>query len=116
MALISVATDRRKAALEQWQGLGGASACALAKSGISFPAGKMAEGRVAALGELVRALRRQAREGDVSVAQERDIASSIRNEWVEKLQASNPAELSKDWRAYLTGGADELDEILQLLN
>ncbi|HHU45533.1 MAG TPA: hypothetical protein GXZ46_07910 [Actinomycetales bacterium] len=136
------ATDRRAAALHQWQSLsGGVSACALARSGVSFPAGKLAEGRVAALGELLRALKKLP--DDSSPA---PLLTDLRDEWrteAETAEAkyaggqdspdgddsggdgtsggpdgdgsgpvgSGPG-MSRDWIAYRVGGADELDELL----
>ncbi|WP_156193008.1 hypothetical protein [Corynebacterium kalinowskii] len=107
MDLVSEATRRREAAAGQWQQLsGGVSACAMAKSGVSFPAAKLAEGKVAALGELLRALRRPE-----DAIQETEILRGVRTTWEENLAEAQRTGKSRDWIAYLTGGVDELSEL-----
>lgn len=111
------ATDRRAAALHEWQSLsalgGGVSACALARSGVSFPAGKLAEGRVAALGELLRALKKLADDNAPAT-----LLMDLRDGWRAEAEAAEEryggggGGLSRDWIAYRVGGADELDELL----
>ena len=54
MTLDDVRAARLAAATAHAELLGNASACALARDGRSFPAGKFWEGKTAALGELLR--------------------------------------------------------------
>ena len=95
-ALVNAATRRRREALDRWQWIGaGASAYALAKSGVGFLAAKLEEGRVAALGELLRALKKTDAAA-VELAAERDGGDVVR---------------SRDWEAYRTGGTEELGDL-----
>lgn len=105
--------ERRRQAMLRWQELGtaaGASACALAKNGVSFPAAKMAEGRVAALGEVQRALKKAGGTGSDAAA----IAAAIRDRWAAERDGGDAAR-SRDWAAYRTGGADELEDLVAAL-
>lgn len=109
--LKDAATRRRREALAQWQHIGaGASACALAKSGVSFPAAKLAEGRVAALGELLRALKKSGSDDPRDHLRETE---TLRDRWVAERDGGD-AGRSRDWEAYRTGGAEELEELAAL--
>lgn len=103
--LVNAATRRRREALDRWQRIGaGASACALAKSGVSFPAAKLEEGRVAALGELLRALKKTDA-ADAAVELE-----TLRDRWFAERDGGDGVR-SRDWKAYRTGGAEELGDL-----
>jgi hypothetical protein len=78
---------------------GGRSMCAIGRSGESFPAAKYAEGRMAALDEASRNLRRGATRPDLD---------GLRTRWDAKRAAASGG----DWLAYWTGGADALAELL----
>jgi len=78
---------------------GGASLCAIGRSGESFPAVKYHEGRLAAFGEATRALDRGADQADVE---------ALRDTWARLRRDAPPGE----WAAYRAGGADALSELL----
>lgn len=92
-----VRAARMKAATAHAQLLGNESACALAKNGTSFPAGKFWEGKTAALGELYRT----ATDGDVPAA-----AARLIETWRTR-PAVGP---TREAEAYRAGGLEALAE------
>jgi hypothetical protein len=78
---------------------GGASLCAIGRSGESFPAVKYHEGRMTAFGEATRVLDRGGDRADIE---------AVRETWV-RLRRDAPA---GDWAAYRAGGVDALSELL----
>ncbi len=78
---------------------GDTSACARAKDGQSFPAYKFHEGRVTALGQLVRQLRTPGEEvaGVVAEAAAR---------WQQEVDRCSSR--GRDWQAYAAGGLDAI--------
>jgi hypothetical protein len=90
---------------------GGRSMCAIGRSGHSFPAAKYHEGATSALRELRRTLQRQPDQDDTT-----GLARLVRataSQWRER--GEGPMAASPDWRAYLTGGAEALDELAEEL-
>lgn len=95
---------RRLAAAEEWSVLlGDTTACAIAKDGRSYPAGKFHEGRVAALGELLRRI-----DADASAVQIADAAAGLRADW-ERRPMPGAGE-SREWQSYRAGGVQALGE------
>lgn len=93
----------RAAATQDWShALGGANACVLAKNGQSHPAGKFHEGRVAALGELLRQIHADAAPTEIA-----DAADSLRSQW--QRRATSAA--NQDWASYWAGGLAELETV-----
>lgn len=105
--LLAWAQMTRLAALEQLTQLGAnLSACAMARSGRSFPAYKFHEGRMAALGALARALRSQEAAPQVAV-------ETLVTEWTGAVERHGSS--GRDWQAYAAGGLDAaLDARAQL--
>ena len=88
------------AALEELSVLaGGASLCAIGRSGESFPAVKYHEGRMAAFREAMRVLERSGGRLDIE---------ALRDTWTVQRRNAPPG----DWAAYRAGGADALVELL----
>ena len=83
--------------------LGDTTACAIAKDGRSYPAGKFHEGRIAALGELLRRI-----DADSSAERIADAAAELRADW-ERRPMPGAGE-SRDWESYRTGGVQALGE------
>ena len=97
----------RLAAVESMTILAGASsACAIARDGGSFPAYKFHEGRVAALGEVARGLRR-------AEQSEAELIASLAERW--RAEVERRADQSRDWQAYAAGGLDAVREIEELV-
>ncbi len=78
---------------------GGASLCAIGRSGESFPAVKYHEGRMAAFREAVRTLERGGGRADID---------ALSDTWTRQRHSAPPG----DWAAYRAGGADALAELL----
>ncbi|WP_448006785.1 hypothetical protein [Agromyces bauzanensis] len=95
---------RRLEAAEEWSTLlGDTTACAIAKDGRSYPAGKFHEGRVAALGELLRRLDAESTEERIA-----DAAAELRADWEHRPMPG--AGESRDWQSYRAGGVQALGE------
>ena len=84
--------------------LGDTTACAIAKDGRSYPAGKFHEGRIAALGELLRRI-----DADSSAERIADAAAELRADW-ERRPMPGAGE-SRDWESYRAGGVQALGEL-----
>lgn len=82
---------------------GGASLCAVSRSAGSVPGVKHLEGRMAATGEIRRAVRAGRRFDQV--LDERTRA------WRAELVRTEESSMGIDWRAYRAGGVDELDSL-----
>jgi hypothetical protein len=96
---------RRLAAAEELSMLlGDTTACAIAKDGRSYPAGKFHEGRIAALGELLRRI-----DADASAEKIADAAGELRADW-ERRPMPGAGE-SRDWESYRAGGVQALGEL-----
>ena len=85
---------------------GDSSACAMARSGVSFPAYKFHEGRTAALGSVLRGLRR-------GEAPEQVLAAGL-SHWAGEVERWAGA--GRDWQAYAAGGLDAVEEATALLS
>ncbi|CAN5306890.1 hypothetical protein BH11ACT4_BH11ACT4_11060 [soil metagenome] len=95
----------RSEAVRAWSdALGDSTACALAKSGRSYPAGKFHEGRAAALGELLHLVANDATRGQVLAA-----AATLREAWLHRMQLGGRA--NREWESYRAGGAQVLAEL-----
>lgn len=95
---------RRREAAEEWSVLlGDTTACAIAKDGRSYPAGKFHEGRVAALGELLRRIDAESTEAQIV-----DAATGLRADWEHRPLPG--AGESRDWESYRAGGVQALGE------
>lgn len=97
--LDDVRAARARAAASHAAALGGASACAIAKSGGSHPAGKFWEGQTAALGELLRS-----RADDLAAE-----AARLRAEWATR----HVAGAEREAEAYRAGGLEALDSFAE---
>ncbi|MCB0963524.1 MAG: hypothetical protein KDA98_09525 [Acidimicrobiales bacterium] len=97
--------DRRRAVVERElaAAAGGASMCAISKVAGSVPAAKHLEGRLGALRDLRRALRK-GEPGAEAVAR-------LAARWEAELEAVLARDAGPDWRAYRAGGVDELSEL-----
>lgn len=96
---------RRAEAVQAWSAsLGDVTACAIAKDGGSYPAGKFHEGRVAALGELMRRLDDASTPGQVV-----ESAAALAEEWEGRVQPGAGA--SREWESYRAGGVQALQEL-----
>ena len=84
--------------------LGDTTACAIAKDGRSYPAGKFHEGRIAALGELLRRI-----DADASAQKIADAAGELRADWEGRPMPG--AGESRDWESYRAGGVQALGEL-----
>ncbi|WP_448811869.1 hypothetical protein [Agromyces bauzanensis] len=95
---------RRLEAAEEWSVLlGDTTACAIAKDGRSYPAGKFHEGRVAALGELLRRIDASSTEPQIA-----DAATGLRADWESRPMPG--AGESREWESYRAGGVQALGE------
>lgn len=95
----------REEALADWSRVGGdVSACALGRDGRSFPAFKFHEGRVAALGELLRAA-----PDTIDTDQLQALVAQLRARWA--AAAALPNRTGPDWRAYHAGGLECLADL-----
>lgn len=97
------ALARASAALDA--AAGSASLCSLSRSGVPMPGIKYPEGAWAALREVQRAVRSG---GDVA-----GHADVIREKWRADLASHEQRGSGPDWIAYLTGGVDALDSLLE---
>lgn len=96
---------RRAEAAEAWAAtMGDATSCALAKDGRSHPAGKYHEGRVVALGELLRRLEPEADAADAA-----SVARELSAEWAARVLPGGGAD--RDWESYRAGGVNELADL-----
>jgi hypothetical protein len=96
---------RRAEATEAWAAtMGDATSCALAKDGRSYPAGKYHEGRVAALGELLRRLDPGTDAAGVAV-----VARELSVDWVARVLPGGGE--NRDWESYRAGAVHELGAI-----
>ncbi|MCS6712628.1 hypothetical protein JSY14_11570 [Brachybacterium sp. EF45031] len=93
-----VVAARAEAARAHSEVMGDRNACARAKSGEAFPAGKFWEGKTAALGELLRTA-----DDDLVVS-----ATRLRDQWQDRPVAGPEGEA----RAYRQGGVDALTELI----
>ncbi len=108
VTIAELATRLRSAAVAALTALtgaaDGASMCAIARSGRSFPAAKYHEGRAAALGQLRRAKGGATALGELSAS------------WAAQAEAMAARDgLSPDWAAYFAGACDALAEVGELL-
>ncbi|MCB1002087.1 MAG: hypothetical protein KDB40_22525 [Acidimicrobiales bacterium] len=96
------ALDRRRDTIEQdlAAAAGGASMCAISRVAGSVPAAKHLEGRLAAVGELRRAVRRGGAVDDATI--------DLLVEWRAQLERARAGGMGPDWIAYRAGGVDEL--------
>ncbi len=95
----------RADAIHAWSdALGDSSACALTKSGRSFPAGKFHEGRVAALGELLRAIH-----DDSPPARIAEAIATLRASW--EARPEPRTDTTGEWASYRAGGIEALREL-----
>lgn len=93
----------RAAATEAWAAtMGDATSCALAKDGRSYPAGKYHEGRVAALGELMRRLA-----PDADAAAAASVARELSTDWAARVLPGGGE--NRDWESYRAGAVHALD-------
>lgn len=97
----------RAAATEAWAAtMGDATSCALAKDGRSYPAGKYHEGRVAALGELMRRL-----DPEADAAGAASVALELSTDWTSRVLPGGGE--NRDWESYRAGGVAALDEFAE---
>jgi hypothetical protein len=95
---------RRAEATEAWAAtMGDATSCALAKDGRSYPAGKYHEGRVAALGELMRRL-----DPGTDAAGAAVVARELSVDWVARVLPGGGE--NRDWESYRAGAVHALAE------
>jgi hypothetical protein len=93
---------RRAEATEAWAAtMGDATSCALAKDGRSYPAGKYHEGRVAALGELLRRL-----DPETDAAAAASVANELSADWAARVLPGGGE--NRDWESYRAGAVHEL--------
>lgn len=85
---------------------GSSSLCSLSRSGTPMPGIKYPEGAWAALREVRRETRAS---GDVPAAAER-----VRARWSADLAAHEARGSGPDWIAYLTGGVDAIDALMEV--
>lgn len=83
--------------------LGSTTACAIAKDGRSYPAAKFHEGRIAALGELLRRVDAASTEAQIT-----DAAAQLRADWEGRPMPG--AGESREWQSYRAGGMQSLGE------
>ncbi|MGR0218745.1 hypothetical protein [Agromyces sp. ZXT2-6] len=97
----------RAEAVQAWSAtMGDATSCALAKDGRSYPAGKYHEGRVAALGELMRRLT-----PDSDAAEALAAARELADAWSSRVQPGGGA--NREWESYRAGGVHALAEVAE---
>ncbi|TFD35272.1 hypothetical protein E3T37_15595 [Cryobacterium sp. TMT2-10] len=95
---------RIRAAYEWSALLGDTSSCALAKDGRSHPAAKFAEGKAAALGELLRRVADDTDPGGIVAS-----ATAVKIRWSNQpIPVTRP---DRDWEAYRAGGIQALTEL-----
>lgn len=83
---------------------GSSSLCSLSRAGVPIPGIKYPEGAWAALRDAQRAIRSGA--ADVRVRE-------VRDRWAADLARHEQRGSGPDWIAYLTGGIDALDGVLE---
>jgi hypothetical protein len=98
--------EQRLADLERQLGrlAGDASLCAISKSGGQVDGAKYLEGRMVAVLEVRRAVRRG---GDLAAQ-----AAAALEDWTSELDAARARALGRGWIAYRAGGVDELTELV----
>ena len=101
-ARVQTALDSAAAALDT--AAGSSSLCSLSRSGVPMPGVKYPEGAWAALRDAQRALR--------SGGDPRAQISAVRDRWGADLASHEQRGSGPDWIAYLTGGVDALDGVL----
>ncbi|MEZ5114947.1 MAG: hypothetical protein R2737_01655 [Candidatus Nanopelagicales bacterium] len=84
---------------------GGAAVCTFTRAGIPVPSVKLHEGAWAALSEV----RRQGRRGRDPLEQ---VAQDVRSRWAADLELRRQRDAGPDWVAYLLGGVEALDRLL----
>jgi hypothetical protein len=84
---------------------GSSSLCSLSRAGIAIPGIKYPEGAWAALRDAQRAVR--------SGGDPREQISAVRDRWRADLASHEQRGSGPDWIAYLTGGVDALDGLLE---
>jgi len=84
---------------------GSSSLCSLSRAGVSMPGIKYPEGAWAALRDAQRAIR-SGGEADVRLCE-------VRDRWAVDLARHEQRGSGPDWIAYLTGGVDALDRVLE---
>ncbi|MFC5503320.1 hypothetical protein ACFPJ4_13815 [Lysinimonas soli] len=95
----------RADAIQAWSdALGDSTACALAKSGRSYPSAKFHEGRVAALGEVLRGMPDGATQTWIAAA-----VAEVRGAW--RLRRQPGADPEGEWASYRAGGLEALREL-----
>ncbi len=94
--------ERAAAALDA--AAGSTSLCSLSRAGVAMPGIKYPEGAWAALREVQRSARSG---GDVGAS-----AAEVRERWRSDLAHHEERGSGADWIAYLTGGVDALDALL----
>lgn len=99
---VQTALDRAAAALDA--AAGSSSLCSLSRSGVPMPGIKYPEGAWAALRDAQRAIR--------SGGDPRGQVSAVRDRWGADLASREERASGPDWIAYLTGGVDALDGVL----
>lgn len=84
---------------------GSSSLCSLSRAGVPIPGIKYPEGAWAALRDAQRAIR-SGGEADVRIGE-------VRERWAADLARHEQRGSGPDWIAYLTGGVDALDGVLE---
>ena len=87
----------------------GASLCSISRSGAEVPGVKYPEGRWAAMRELSRGLRSAT--GELPAVA---VVEAQRGQWRSELAAAEAAG-KQNWAHYWLGGADALDEVVEML-
>jgi hypothetical protein len=102
-AALDEAVERATVALDA--ATGSSSLCSLSRSGTPMPGIKYPEGAWAALRDAQRAVR--------SGGDPREQISAVRDRWRADLASHEQRGSGPDWIAYLTGGVDALDGLLE---
>ncbi len=102
----AAALQRRLAEVERQlvEAAGGASLCAISRSGGQVDGVKYLEGRLAALLQLRRVSRRGERDPDAALQE-------ALAEWTTQLDQARSGSFGRGWLAYRAGGVDELTEL-----
>ena len=103
---VQTALDCAAAALDA--AAGSSSLCSLSRSGVPMPGVKYPEGAWAALRDAQRALR--------SGGDQQGQIWAVRDRWRADLVSHERRGSGPDWIAYLTGGIDALDGVLEELS
>ncbi|HEX6955059.1 MAG TPA: hypothetical protein VF156_09300 [Agromyces sp.] len=104
MSRETVRALRAEAARAWAADMGDATSCALAKDGRSYPAGKYHEGRVAALGDVMRRLT-----ADSDAAEAVAAARGLADAWEARVPPGAVAD--REWESYRAGGVHALREL-----